>query len=202
MRNYTSPGKGARRMPLRTILLVGLALQALAVAQAPTERHSTEWAAMSGGAADLPGGARGGSFWAAQLRWGHVLTSPYGPGPLRGTLEYAFEAVPAMVLRESGSIFGAGFNPLMLQYNFATERRFVPFIQVGGGTLWTTRDFPPGTSSFNFTPQGGIGAYWLRADRTALVFGARFHHISNAGISQPNPGHNALYLYGGFSWWR
>jgi len=189
-------------MHLQMSLLAWFALQQLAMAQSPVQRHSTEWAVMSGGAVDLPGGARGGSFWAMQLRWGRVLTNPHGPGLLRGTLEYAFEIVPAMVLRQSGTVFGGGFNPLVLQYNFSAKQRVVPFIQLGGGMLFTTRDFPAGTSSFNFTPQGGIGAYWVRSERTAMVLGVRFHHISNAGISKPNPGHNALYVYGGLSWWR
>src|SRR3970282_2964226 len=67
----------------------------------PTQRHVTEWGFTTGAAVDLPGGARGGEFWAMQLRWGKVLTAPHGPGPLRGTLEYAFELVPAMVLRQA-----------------------------------------------------------------------------------------------------
>ena len=183
-------------------VIVYSACVAPAIAQGPVQRHATEWAAITGGAADLPGGARGGSFWAAQLRWGKVLTAPHGPGPLRGTLEYAFEIVPAMVLHQNGAVYGGGFNPFFWQYNFTSHRRVVPYLQVGGGMLWTSRDFPAGTSSFNFTPQGGVGAYWVRTERSAIGFGVRYHHISNAGITKPNPGHNALYLYGGFSWWR
>ena len=75
--------------------------------------------------------------------------------------------------------------------------------------LFTTDDVPAGTTRFNFTPQGGVGVYWLRGDRPSLVFGLRYHHISNAGRVQanpsrvhPNPGHDALYFYGGLSWWR
>ena len=150
----------------------------------------------------MPGGVRGGSFWAMQLRWGKVLTAPHGPGPLRGTLEYAFEIVPAMVLRQAGAVYGGGFNPFFWQYNFTAQERLVPYVQMGAGMLWTSRDFPAGTSSFNFTPQGGLGAYWVRTDRSSVAFGVRFHHISNAGIKKPNPGHNALYFYAGLSWWR
>lgn len=168
----------------------------------PIQDGSAEWGWTSGGAADLPGGARGGSFWAAQLRWGRVLTAPHGPGPLRGTLEYAFEIVPALVLRQSGTVFGGGLNPLLLQYNFTAGRRVVPFVQAGGGMLFTTREFPVRTAQFNFTPQGGGGVYWMRWPRATWMFGARFHHISNAGRVRPNPGHNALYLYTGVSWWR
>jgi hypothetical protein len=188
--------------------LATAALPLRCAAQSSVEAGSSEWAVTSGGAVDLPGGARGGDFWAVQLRWGRVLTRPRGPHLLRGTLEYAVELVPAMILHQEGAVFGGGVNPLMLQYNFAGTGNVHPFIQMGGGMLWTTRDFPAGTSSFNFTPQGGIGAVWMRsrsATRTVLtgvVLGVRFHHTSNAGISKPNPGHNALYVYGGLSWWR
>jgi lipid A 3-O-deacylase len=204
----------------------------------PAERHATEWAFTTGGAANVGGGARGGDFWALQLRWGKVLTSPHGPGPLRGTLEYAFEIVPAMILRRttigqtcistpsapapgalgtptlyfdpcdfalpnrSSTAYGGGFNPFFWQYNFTSHPRVVPYFNLGAGMLFTSQDFPADTSSFNFTPQGGIGAYWFAKPNRAVNFGVRYHHISNAGITKPNPGHNSLYFYGGFSWWR
>lgn len=171
----------------------------------PAQRGTTEWGWTSGGAVRIAGGIREGHFWAWQLRWGRVLTSPHGPGLLRGTLEYAVELVPAMLLVQSRTAFGGGLTPILLQYNFTSftpGRRLVPFLQAGAGMLFTTREFPEGTTPLNFTPQGGIGMYWLRWPRSGLVFGARYHHISNAGRVQPNPGHNALYLYGGFSWWR
>ena len=79
-----------------------------AAAQMPAERFATEWGITSGGAMDMPAGATGGQFWAVQLRWGKVLTAPYGPGPLRGTFEYAFEVVPAMVLQQAGFRLTAG----------------------------------------------------------------------------------------------
>lgn len=186
-------------------------ISALAVAQtqsssSPVQPGSTEWAFTTGGGVHIAGGAGKADFWTLQLRWGHVLTGPHGPGPLRGSLQYAFEVVPAMVLVRSQAFFGGGFNPLLLQYNFAGNdrpgRRFVPFLQAGSGMLFTTDDVPAGTARFNFTPQGGVGVYWLRGDGPSVVFGVRYHHISSAGRVNPNPGHNALYFYGGLSWWR
>ncbi|MGH9786780.1 MAG: acyloxyacyl hydrolase [Terriglobia bacterium] len=168
----------------------------------PSGQGSTEWSWTSGAGARIAGGAREGDFWAMQLRWGRILTEPRGPGWLRGTFEYAFEAVPALVMVQSETVFGGGFSPLVLQYNFTSSQRFVPFAQAGGGMLFTTDEVPAGTTQFNFTPQGGVGAYWLRGERASLVLGVRYHHISNAGRVQPNPGHNALYFYGGMSWWR
>src|SRR5262249_47329584 len=78
-----------------------LALSLPAAAQSPAEGGSNEWAFTTGGAAHIAGGADGGDFWATQLRWGRVLSAPHGPGPLRGSFEYVFELVPAMVLKQA-----------------------------------------------------------------------------------------------------
>ena len=198
------------RFAVAIVIGLGFLAGPRAMAQMPAEKYATEWGFTSGGAIDLPGGAFGGEFWATQFRWGKILTAPHGPGPFRGTFEYAFEIVPAIVLRQArfhpaqpgGALFGGGFTPLVFQWNFTSSQQIVPFFQIAGGALWTTRDFPHVGSSFNFTPQGGLGAYWFVRPQRAVSFGVRFHHISNAGITDPNPGHNALYFYAGLSWWR
>jgi lipid A 3-O-deacylase len=168
----------------------------------PDQKGVTEWGWNSGGAAGIAGGASKSSFWTLNLRWGRVLTSPHVPGPLRGSLEYAVEVAPAFVVRQSSTVFGGGVTPLVLQYNFVHSRRVVPFIQIAAGTLFTAQQVPENTSQVNFTPQGGIGFYWFQRQRSALTLGVRYHHISNAGLTKPNPGHNGLYIYAGMSWWR
>jgi hypothetical protein len=199
------------------ILVLSLAWQALANAQLGdyppfAVQHATEWGFAAGGAIDLPGGVQGGEFSAIQIRWGRVLMAPHGPGLLRGSLEYAFELVPAIVLRATssganpsrrkGTVFGGGITPFYWQYNFSGHPRLVPYINLGAGMLFTTGNFPAGASSFNFTPQGGIGAYWFADPDRALNIGMRYHHTSNSGLAESNPGHNALYFYFGYSWWR
>jgi len=168
----------------------------------PVAKGANEWGWMTGGALDLPGGAMNRGLWMLDLRWGRVITGVHGPGPLRGSLEYALEVVPALVVRQSTPVFGGGFNPLLLQYNFVASRRIVPFIQVGAGTLFTERTVPASSSQFNFTPQGGFGAYLFHWHTSAVSVGVRYHHISNAGIRRPNPGVNSMYFYSGFSWWK
>ena len=192
----------------------------------PGQSGANEWGLNGGGAAGIPGGVSDITFGTLNLRWGRILTSPHGPGALRGTFEYAVEITPVFVLRQSPStgaitgailntlalftpapphtqtVFGGGITPLLLQYNFVNSRRVVPFIQIGAGTLFTTEKVPAGTSEINFTPQGGIGVYWPRWQRSSMTWGVRYHHISNAGMTKPNPGHNGLYLYTGISWWR
>ncbi len=170
--------------------------------ESPVRKGATEWSAITGAGIGIAGGTSNANFWAMHLRWGHVLTTDHGPGFLRGNLEYAVEVLPAFVISQSTNVFGGGITPLLLQYNFAGGRRFVPFIQAGAGLLFTTPKVPENTSQFNFTPQGGIGVYWFRQPRSAVAFGVRYHHISNAGTAERNPGHNALYFYTGISWWR
>lgn len=170
--------------------------------RSPAVKGSTEWGWLTGGATGLAGGVREGDFWALHLRWGRVLTAPHGPNFLRGTLEYTFEFVPAMLIRQSSTVDGGGLNPLLWQYNFTSNPRWTPFLQFGGGVLLTTAKVPAQTSQFNFTPQGGVGVYWSGWSRAAVAFGVRYHHISNASTAERNPGRNSLLFYTGISWWR
>ena len=106
------------------------------------------------------------------------------------------------IFGQSTTIFGGGLTPLLLQYNFTSGRRGVPFVQAGSGMLFTTEQVPAGTSRFNFTPQGGFGLYWFQWPRTAITMGVRYHHISNAEITRHNPRRNSLFFLAGISWWR
>ena len=56
---------------------------------------------------------------------------------------------------------------------------------------------PPGTSRVNFTTSGAIGAHFLRSKYNVSAE-VRFMHISNAGLSTPNPGINTLQFRIGF----
>jgi hypothetical protein len=165
----------------------------------PTEKHSRELALTTGFAVDLPGGSRGGDYWTAQLRMGRTL---FAPRALRGALEAAFEVEPAMILRQDGFLYGVGLTPLLLQWNVNTGSRLAPFVNAGAGLLLTSAKFPRDTTHVNFTPQGGVGAYWFSSSTRAWVVGLGFHHTSNSGLASSNPGHNALYLHAGLSWWR
>ena len=171
--------------------------------QSPVQKGATEWGWNSGWAGSLAAsGVREGDFWSLRFRWGRVLTSARGPSFLQGNLEYVVELVPALVIVQSNTFFGGGITPVLLQYNFTSPRRVVPFVQAGAGMLFTSLEVPQGTSRFNFTPEGGVGLYWFRWPRAAIVFGVRYHHISNAGTAEPNPGRNSIHIHTGISWWR
>ena len=197
------------RICLRVGLLVGLLMAVASAARAqsgafslPLEKHAHEFAITSGAAMDLPGGTRGGEYLSIQIRMGRVLLNSVGTRPFRGSLETAMEFEPVFLIRQQGAIYGVGAAPTMLQWNFESGGKVVPYINVASGMLLTSEKFPRGASHFNFTPQGGFGAYWFRSSRRAWIFGLRYHHISNAGMTKYNPGHNALYFHSGMSWWK
>lgn len=75
------------------------------------------------------------------------------------------------------------------------------YIDGGVGILVSTSRVPNGGSSFNFTPQGGVGAS-INVNRKRdhrLLIGARWHHISNANTFEANPGLDTYMGYVGMT---
>jgi len=89
------------------------------------------------------------------------------------------------------------WDPFALKWNFASRSSVTPYIELGGGVLFSNTQVPPGTSRVNFTTSGALGAHFLRSkyNWSAEV---RFMHISNAGLATPNPGINTIQVRIGF----
>lgn len=148
----------------------------------------------AGGGHSVAGGTQNTSVMNLGLRYGWVLTNPFLPGPLKGRLEYAVDAVPAFVIfQPANTVYGAGVNPLNLKWNFSSFGRVMPYLELSGGVLFTNHETPVGTSQINFTPGAGFGAHFLRGswNWSAEV---RYLHISNAGLTKPNPGINTVQI--------
>jgi hypothetical protein len=138
--------------------------------------------------------------WTAGFRYGWIITEPHGPGFLRGRFEYAVDAVPVFVVfQPTNTAFGAAVNPFGLVWDFDTRGRVVPYIELGGGVLFTNTQVPVGTSRINFTTAGAVGLHFLTR-RAAWTADLRFMHISNAGLTNANPGINTLQLRLGIGW--
>lgn len=138
--------------------------------------------------------------WTAGFRYGWVITDPRGPGFLRGRFEYAVDAVPVFILfQPTNTAYGAAVNPFALIWDFDTDGRVVPYIDLDGGALFTNTQVPPGTSRINFTSSAAFGLHFLtrKATWTADV---RFMHVSNAGLTNPNPGINTIQVRLGVGW--
>jgi hypothetical protein len=171
-------------------------------AQAGPAGASSEWQVWTGGGHGINGSQSGTGVWNLGLRYGLMLTKPHGPGFLSGQLEYAVDAVPMWVIVQStNTAYGAGVNPFAFKWIMTTPKKVKPFFEIEGGTLFTNTKVPERTSRVNFTTSGALGAHILgeRHNWTAEV---RFMHISNAGISSPNPGINTIQVRIGWGEFR
>jgi hypothetical protein len=185
------------RTLLPTVFLAMFLPASLAVAQDRPEEGGHELQVWTGGGRSVPGGTKDTSVWNAGVRYGWILTAPHGPGFLNGRFELAVEAVPAFVVSQpANTTYGAGVNPVGLKWIFVTRGHVAPYIELNGGTLFTTRDVPTGTSTINFTSGAAFGLHFL-GERTWSV-DVRYMHISNAGLTVPNPGVNTVQVRLGF----
>jgi len=163
-------------------------------AQARPEADANEIAIFTGGGHSVPGGRSDTGIWNAGLRYGWILTRPHGPGFLKGRFEYAVEAVPAFVVfQKYNTAYGAGFNPLNLNWSLATRGRIVPYVELSGGVLFTNHTVPVGTNDVNFMPSLALGTHIL-GEKYHWSVEVQYLHISNAGLSVPNPGINTVQV--------
>lgn len=167
---------------------------ALCLAQAdpgPVEgaREFEIWAA---GGHSVPGGAVRTGVFNAGLRYGWILTGPHLPSIFRGRFEYAVDAVPVfLVFQPANTAYGVSFSPLGLKWNFERHGRLSPYLELGGGLLFTDHMVPAFTSRVNFTPSAALGTHILGA-KCNWRLEVRYLHISNAGLTRINPGLNTV----------
>ncbi len=154
------------------------------------------------GGVGVTGSTSGNGILDVGVRLGKVLTAEHGSGWARGTFEYAVDLVPITVVFQSTSVYGGGFNPVVLKWNFTSGRKLAPWIEAAGGTLFTTRDVPEGTNSVNFRSQAAAGMYIFQQEKRAAAFGIRYGHLSNAGLAVKNRGMNTVEFSVGYHWFR
>jgi hypothetical protein len=175
------------------MILIG----SLALAEDRPGEGSQELEVWSGGGHSVPGGTSNTNVWNAGVRYGWILTEPHLPGFLSGRFELAVDAVPAFVVfQRANTAYGAGVNPVGLKWIFATRGHVAPYIELNGGTLFTTHDVPTGTSTINFTTGAAFGMYFFREHTWSVD--VRYMHVSNAGLTVPNPGLNTVQVRLGF----
>lgn len=131
--------------------------------------------------------------------WHITLTDPIGDGRWRGSVAVGVEAAFLGITQPTGA-YGIGLTPKLI-YTFTSFGRLKPFIEGGGGPLWTNFDgrIPEQGSDFNFLVWGSAGANYDLTARWALNAGLRFSHISNADTDSPNRGVNYLLPFIGVS---
>ena len=105
-------------------------------------------------------------------RAGKVMTGPIGPGFLRGQFEYSAELMPWWQARTDtfervnltatsnpnvaassgpyktgGAYNGISVTPILLRWDLSGSRRIMPFVQGGGGVVWTNHKYPAGRTA-------------------------------------------------------
>ncbi len=177
---------------IRLAICFGL-MSFAATAQVRPEEGGHEFQLWTGGGHSVAGGTKETGVWNVGVRYGWILSAPHGPGFLKGRFEYAVDAVPAFVaFQPRHTTYGVGINPLGLKWIFATRGDAQPYLELGGGTLFTSHEVPNGTSKVNFTSSAAFGMHSL-GDR-AWSLEVRYMHISNAGLARPNPGINTVQV--------
>ncbi|HWY77307.1 MAG TPA: acyloxyacyl hydrolase, partial [Verrucomicrobiae bacterium] len=105
-------------------------------------------------------------------------------------LEFRLELFTGAQFSPSREWF-VGLTP-HLRYNFATDTRWIPFVDGGAGVTATSIGPPDLSGTFEFNLQAGTGIEWFLKDNVALTLEARYVHWSCAGISNPNLGLNGV----------
>ena len=123
----------------------------------------------------------------------------------RGNFEWSADLVPLYYVWQPApakSTYGEGFNPLNLKWNFTSSERVAPYLELGSGVLFTSHVVPLNTSHVNFITHATLGFQFFNNDRRAFTTGILYEHISNAGLTVPNPGINTVQFQIGLNWFR
>jgi lipid A 3-O-deacylase len=127
----------------------------------------------------------------ASVTYGHMLGCVWADNTcFRGNWEFRLELFAGAQFSPSTEWI-VGLTP-HLRYNFATGTRWVPFIDAGAGVTGTGIGDPDLRTTFEFNVQGGAGVQWFIANNVSINLEARYLHMSNAGIKEPNLGLNGI----------
>jgi hypothetical protein len=95
---------------------------------------------------------------------------------------------------------GGGISPVGFQWDWTPRKRVQPFFSENSGILYMNqRVFSPEGSQLLFSTDLGLGINFFPTLRQAVTVGYRYQHMSNANISERNPGTDANTFYVGFS---
>ena len=132
--------------------------------------------------------------------WAMTVTDPVGASWYRGQIAIGAE-LWGFGTSEPVGAYGISVTP-KLTYSFTALGRFRPYIEGGGGPVWTDLGgrVPEQPGQFNFLVWGGAGWAWFADPQWSLQAGYRFAHISNAGTRSPNSGLNFGLPYLGLSY--
>jgi lipid A 3-O-deacylase len=190
-------GMAGKNKPALYVFLWAMFLFASAAigpAQAGPEQGSNEIQLWAAGGHSVPGGTSKTEVFNAGVRYGWVISALHFPSFLQGRFEYTVELVPAyLIFQPANTAYGWGFNPLGLKWDFQRRRRFSPYLELDGGTLFSNHNVPTYTNAVNFTPSAALGTHIL-SEKYNWSVELRYLHISNAGLASYNPGLNTVQV--------
>ena len=106
---------------------VFLIFTGMAFGQGQPEAGGHELQMWAGGGHSVAGGTGGTGVFNLGLRYGWVLTDPHGPSFLKGSFEYAVDAVPIfLVFQPANTAYGLGVSPLNLKWDFVPRGNVLP----------------------------------------------------------------------------
>ena len=128
-------------------------------------------------------------------RYNYVVFDQIGSGWYKGFHSVLFEAPVSLILDpEKSAMIGINF---LACYTFTGNEQWQPYIFGGGGPVYIFADIPGMGANLNGNYQFGIGLEYLLNKQNHLLFEFRYHHISNAGTSDPNePLNSSKFIIG------
>lgn len=188
-------------------LLLVLICPSLASAQSskPLDGQPWDFGVWAGGGFSVPGGTKDTHTMNAGIRLGKVLTDDHLGGFLRGNFEWSADLMPLYYIWQPSpaqNAYAAAFNPVNLKWDFTSSTRAIPYLELGGGVLFSNHAVPLNTSHVNFLTHATLGFQFFNNERRAFTAGVRYEHISNAGLTTPNPGVNTVQFQVGMNWFK
>ena len=79
-----------------------------------------------------------------------------------------------------------------MRWRFLDRDHWSMHADLGVGVAWTGAAVPAAGTSFNFTPQAGVGATFAFGGGLSGRVGLGWYHMSNARTGSDNPGLDAV----------
>jgi hypothetical protein len=110
------------------------------------------------------------------------------------------------IVGDRKTIFGVGFVPFGLQFNWRNSKKIQPYIAGGMGVALFNKKFPDNRSAlepdrignwFQIMPEFGAGIEIRKSENKSYFVGYKYHHMSNGYTAPLNVGYNTNMVYFG-----
>ncbi len=190
-------------MKLVAVILLLCSCAATAQSSKPLDNHPWELGLWGSGGFSVPGGTQNTNTAVFGFRFGKVVTADHLGSFVRGNFEWSADVMPVYYIWQPApgvNTYGGGFNPVNLTWNFTNSEKVVPYVELGGGVLFSDNDVPANTNKTNFLTHAALGFRFFVREKHAVAVSTRYEHISNAGLATPNPGINTVQFTLGWNW--